>query len=424
MRLEVNRRLGGVVPAWLGVTVLAVGLLVAAASLGPVSARAQLADPVSPDELSLLARHGRFDALLDALEPYRRNVEASELMDQLRDRRELEAQRQAARTEQLEAALAGMRERIGEGRLDQAMASLIEAHGLSQRPERLLMQADAASLVDEVKGKADAAMASQDYLEALSLYHRLKLLYEDQGLYKEEAKAAGSHVRLLQLYVPERLAELSRERAVARGEDPEEREELEYDDWRDRIADIDLAMLRQTLRQASVDHVSSLGYRELMHESVAGMRRMLATEDLSATFEGMADAGARERYLEYLADLERSLERQSYHMDFVEAISLADRIIGMNDQTVRLPRQVVLYELTEGITGRLDDYSSVIWPADVPALMRSTQGTFSGVGIQISRQERELVVVSRWRTRLLRRRGSRRGTGSCGWTGSRRRPGA
>ncbi|MEQ9460212.1 MAG: S41 family peptidase [Phycisphaeraceae bacterium] len=394
MRRNVNRPGSGVVPAWLAVTVMAVGLLVAAASLGPISARAQIAEPVTPDELTQLARHGRFDAVLDALEPYRQNSDASELIEELRSRRALEQKRQEARGEQLETALESMREQIDEGRLDKAMVSLIEAHGLSERPERLLQEPEVADLIDEVKAKSAAAMEEHDYLEALNLYHRLKLLYEDQGYYKKESKAAGGHVRLLQLYVPETLHEMTRARAIERGDDVEDREELEYDDWRDRIEDIDLAMLRQTLRQASVDHVGALGYRDLMHEAVVGMRRMLATEALSATFKGMANQDARERYLDYLADLESSLERASYSMDFVEAISLADRIVGMNDQTVRLPRQVVLYELTEGITGRLDDYSSVIWPVDVPALMRSTQGTFSGVGIQISRQERELVVVS------------------------------
>ncbi|WP_428389149.1 S41 family peptidase [Mucisphaera sp.] len=396
MSESVRGRLRGTIPAWLAVAAVGAGLLIAAASLGPrsVTAAAPVSDNRLVQQLTGLAADGRYDALRNALVPYQANDRAATLIDQLEQRHALETQRLAARAEALEAALAEKREWLAKDRLDKAMASLIEAHGLATDPEALLAEPEHVELIGRVVADAERAVAEQDWLEALTLYHRLKLLYEDRGLYREEAKAAAAHIRLVQIYAPERLREMTRERAIALGEEPEEESGVEFDKWEERVDGIDLAMLRQTLRQAAFDHVASLGYRELMQDAVVGMLRLLETDDLTATFEGMADSQKREAYIAYLKDLGATLDRQNYEMAFVDAISLADRIIGMNDQTVRLPRRVVLYELTEGITGRLDDYSSVIWPSDVPALMRSTQGTFSGVGIQISRQENELVVVS------------------------------
>ncbi|QDU70833.1 S41 family peptidase [Mucisphaera calidilacus] len=371
---------------------LAVALLIS--TLASTAGAQQLAEPMSPDELSLLARHGRFNALLDALARYQKNEQAAQLIDQLEQRKTLAQQRRAARNAALDEALDRMREAATNDRTDKALTALIEAHGLSERPERLLVDEESTEVIDHAVTRAAKAVERQDWLEALELYHRLKLLYEDEGLYREESKSAAAHVRLIQLYAPERLQELARERAIARGDDVEDENEVEFDDWRDRIEDIDLRMFRSTLRQASRDHIEALSYRELMAEAVANLMRLLATDELATTFDGMNNADGRQRYTAYLADLLKTLGRDSYRMNFTDAVGLADRIINMNDMTVNLPRQVVLYELTEGVTGRLDDYSSVIWPVDVPALMRSTQGTFSGVGIQISRQENELVVVS------------------------------
>lgn len=358
------------------------------------SAQNLLAEPMSPDELKLLARHGRFDALLDALAPYKQNHEASELIGQLQQRKSLARERRNNRLAALDTALDKMRDAIAEDRIDKAMTALIEAQGLSERPERFLADPESKVVIDQAVQKAEDAVNKQDWLGALELYHRLKLLYEDQGLYREESKAAASHVRLVQFYAPQRLEKLARERAAARGDEVEEEAEVEYDKWQDRIEDIDLRMFRSTLRQASRDHIEAPDYRVLMTDAVTHLIRLLATDELTTTFEGMADPDKRQRFTDYLKDIRTTLTRETYDLGFTDAIGLADRIINMNDMTVVLPRRVVIYEMTEGVTDHLDDYSSVIWPYDVPALMRSTQGTFSGVGIQISRQDRELVVVS------------------------------
>ena len=50
--------------------------------------------------------------------------------------------------------------------------------------------------------------------------------------------------------------------------------------------------------------------------------------------------------------------------------------------------------MTEGALGTLDDFSSMYWPEDVDFLSRSTQGAFSGIGVQIARRDQQLTVVS------------------------------
>ncbi|MEM1028459.1 MAG: S41 family peptidase, partial [Planctomycetota bacterium] len=54
----------------------------------------------------------------------------------------------------------------------------------------------------------------------------------------------------------------------------------------------------------------------------------------------------------------------------------------------------IAYEMTEGALGKLDDFSSMYWPEDIDFLARSTQGAFTGIGVQIARRNEQLTVVS------------------------------
>src|SRR5690606_29372358 len=81
-------------------------------------------------------------------------------------------------------------------------------------------------------------------------------------------------------------------------------------------------------------------------------------------------------------------------LNFLDVNSMIDRIMVINDRSLELPRTVLIYEMTEGATQTLDEFSSVIWPEETATFSRSLQGKFYGVGIQLSRREGRLIVVS------------------------------
>src|SRR5205823_5306534 len=66
-----------------------------------------------------------------------------------------------------------------------------------------------------------------------------------------------------------------------------------------------------------------------------------------------------------------------------------------NNDTVKLPEEVVASEFADGAFGELDPFSNMIWPNDLEEFNKTTQGEFSGVGIQIqSDEDGSLKVVS------------------------------
>ncbi|MFI5378535.1 MAG: S41 family peptidase [Tepidisphaerales bacterium] len=76
-------------------------------------------------------------------------------------------------------------------------------------------------------------------------------------------------------------------------------------------------------------------------------------------------------------------------------VELIVKLKKTNDDTVNLPEEVFVSEFADGAFGALDPFSTVIWPQDWEEFKKTTQGEFTGVGIQIHVDELgNLKVVS------------------------------
>src|SRR4030095_5444378 len=74
---------------------------------------------------------------------------------------------------------------------------------------------------------------------------------------------------------------------------------------------------------------------------------------------------------------------------------MIDGIIRDNADSIALPKEVLVSEFADGAFAELDPFSSMIWPSDLEEFNKTTQGEFSGVGIQIqSDEDGSLRVVS------------------------------
>lgn len=372
------------------------------------------------EQLAQLAHAGRFDEILVQLkgdgagEP-RADVES--LVADLERYQQHVSEHRQKRAEAYDKALAKIATAVDAGLIDDALIASIEAHSLSEDPADLLSHPSVQQAIAQAEQKAQTASEQGDWVQALSLYRELDLLFDDYSTYHEQVKRVSRHVRVLQLYAPEQLrklyeAELERRRASKAldgeaGEEGLEEEDkpllLEPESWESRLKGVELPMLRQTLSQAVRDHVDSDrsgNYAPLLLGAVDALRIMLDTDGLTATFPQLSDTEKLNQFRDYLTIVSAGLKTPEKKVEFLEMASTLERIMGMNKKTVALPEAVVVYELAEGATGMLDDFSAVIWPQEKEQFSRSTQGKFFGVGVQISRKlnprtkEMELMVVS------------------------------
>ena len=372
------------------------------------------ASALLPD-LSRLAETGKFDVILHSLKQddlLRDNPAVTSFVKELSRYEAKRAERDAQRREAFDEAHARMVEQAGQGKLIPAIYSAIDAHGLASDKAALLGDAEVVKLARQVIDRAQAAEAENDWLESLSLWRALNLLYEDVGTYRTQVKRASRHVRVLRFYAPEewkRLYELSVARAKAQApaedekpdaekaqEQDNEEEELALNEekWEERLKGIELAMLRQTLAQAARRHIGDRGYAPLVRGSLQALQVFANSRGMEATFPSFADAGKLNDFRTFVDQQIERLEAPDAQLNFLDAATLIDQVMLINDKTLQLPEPVIVYEMTEGATDTLDDFSAVIWPDEKESFSRNTQGRFFGVGIQISRRDGRLIVVS------------------------------
>lgn len=360
----------------------------------PASARAVAVN------LDVLAEHGRFDELLTRLKTSYAGLEhdtVRSLIDDLERFKKNDAQRTRQKRQAFDEAIADLKEYADNDDLEKALIAAVKAHGFADDPAALLGDPRIVALVDETLVKAEQAKRQDNWLEALVLYRTLDLLYETKNTYQGEVDQAARHVRVLQLYAPMRLEQLYDERAERNGVKKQAGQDtvrLETEDWQSRLRGVRLPMLKQTIRYASKKHVGKQGFTPLLRGAVDALIVMLDTKGLDESFPSFNNEANVRQFHDYLARLSASLQEPGKQVNSSEAGTIIDRIMKTNEQTLDLPEQVIVYEMTEGLTDALDDFSSVIWPQERESFSRSTQGNFSGIGVQISRRDGRLVVVS------------------------------
>ncbi len=75
-------------------------------------------------------------------------------------------------------------------------------------------------------------------------------------------------------------------------------------------------------------------------------------------------------------------------------ISVFEKVLKLNETTVKLPQQVLIAQFTEASLSALDPYTVVVWPKQVQDFEKLMTNEFTGIGIEISKAKGFLTVAS------------------------------
>jgi carboxyl-terminal processing protease len=379
----------------------------------PSASRAQ-SDASHP--LVRQAKAGHFEKVLKQLDQGLqgdRPPRVQSLIGDLKRFQRNKAQRLEAQQKAYDEAQQDIKTNLEEDDLESAMIAAIQARQVAPQRWEALSEADpnTRQAVQRIEQAARQAMEKEQWIEALSDYRLLDTLFDQKGKYREPLKRVRRHVRVLRLYAPEVLQDMQEAYADRQGEDDDEADDqaqdeadspvaedpvqdIEFTRWQKRLRGVRPTMLRQAVRYAEQRHVSGTSFVALMKGAVHGLEVLIETDQLAKTFPAFKDKQPVNRFDQHLDDLQKRLHRDNAELNYHQATSMIDGILAVNRQTLKLPTRVVVYELTDGATSELDDFSSVIWPEDLSQFNRSIEGNFTGVGIQITRRDGELMVVT------------------------------
>jgi carboxyl-terminal processing protease len=348
--------------------------------------------------LNTLAEHGKFEELLSQLKTASLSTQddaVHSLIDDLERFQKNDAQRTQIRREAFDEAISDLEDYAENHELEKALIAAVKSHGLADDPDALLGDPRVVSLINDTLAKAQQARTDDNWLEALALYRALDLLFEASNTYQEDVDLAARHVRVLQLYAPNKLDRLYDRRAKLRGDkETADTVKLETENWQSRLKGVRESMLTQTIRYAARKHVAKQDRTQLIRGALDALIVMLDTKGLEESFPAFDNEADVARFRDYLARRSASLQEPGKKISASEASTIISRVMKLNEETINLPPEVIVHEMTEGLTGTLDDFSSVIWPQERESFSRSTQGNFSGIGVQISRRDGRLLVVS------------------------------
>jgi carboxyl-terminal processing protease len=292
---------------------------------------------------------------------------------------------------------------------------LAQAHVRAGDKAAFLAEPWVRQMMDEAAAQARAAKAAEDWPRAQRMFAdlaslepfnpewerevrdttrriRMLLSYAPKAFRAQRAAEEAEAKRLLAVIAPEKAAEAATRPAVTEDEDADSPFKF---DWKDRTRGIKLDMLWGAMVDTRTNFWKDVDYKVLISAGMEGAKALATTKGLETTFEGLADAQKRDAFLAQLAVLEQEMSAAPVAREQIVARSILSRLMQANEETVALPREVLIAEVADAALGKLDPVMAMTWPADLEEFNKSTQGEFSGVGIVIdTTDDGWLMVVS------------------------------
>ena len=299
------------------------------------------------------------------------------------------------RAERIATAQTELNESIESDDLFEALRSAVEIHTLSRDKDDVLSSDEIAGLIDRTKKLAIEAEDDSEWLDAHGYYYRLNLLFEEDARYKGELERITKRLTMLRMYVPERLHEMRSTQREADGEDPLPPFNSLGEDWSEKLAGVERSMVVRAINRADSGHVEDADMSALLISGLQSVRTLVTTTDLVDAFPGLADRGSVARFNDEIDQLTERLSDKAGRAGYFDLTQTLTKLENASKRTVALPQQVLWHEFGNGAMEELDQFSAVIWPDELRRFQRSTQGEFTGVGIQISLDESlQLKVVT------------------------------
>ncbi len=259
--------------------------------------------------------------------------------------------------------------------------------------DAILQSPQVVGVIQESEKAARRAERTGQWLTAQDYYYRLNALMNMDQRYENDLARASRRIKLLSVYAPARLREITNRYLEAIGEDARPDGEAENRmSWEEKVVGIDRRMAVEALSAAATSHLWAKGWEPLVTGGLDALDTVLTTSDLAEVFPGLERENLRKSMLKSI-QAEKAKWRSASRHDRFGAMTVLRHLQEFNEQTVLLPEEVLFREFVEGGMTSLDKFSSMIWPDEMSMFSRQLNGMYVGVGIQISLDDAYRIKV-------------------------------
>lgn len=324
--------------------------------------------------------------LTPGLTQFRSNVDS--LNKNLAKREETRQKKASEATEKMEKALA---KNTPDG-LSDALRYSVELYLLSTDKDGYKRDPKTLSLIERASAAAKEAEAKGDWFTANELFYRLNGLLEEEGNYRNDLKRLGQRLMMLRMYAPEEFWKLRNSERIKENKTPLPPYNGLGEDYREKLSKVSRPMVARAIYAAVKQQIDKPAMSKLILGGLDSVRTLITTNDLQRVFNGLGNAVARDAMLAMLDQKAARFANSQTPVVMDDVTNLIDELVQTSKSTIALPENVVLHEFGNGVMGKLDDFSAIIWPDEVARFDRMTQGNFRGVGIQIQMDDESQLI--------------------------------
>jgi carboxyl-terminal processing protease len=119
------------------------------------------------------------------------------------------------------------------------------------------------------------------------------------------------------------------------------------------------------------------------------------TAALGASFKDFKpDANAIKAFSLAMSSMENDINKWPEDGSKDSFIGTFEKVLELNLDTAKMPEGVVISQFSEASLATLDPYTVLVWPRDVSEFEQQMTNEFTGIGIEIGRQNGQLTVSS------------------------------
>lgn len=336
----------------------------------------------------------RMFTLFEALPSEHEVAEIVSLREKIDQRdKHLEAA-QADRLSRLDEAWTELDEKLAKDDLSDSLRTAVEISSLSDDKAGVMANPKIADLADRAEREARHADAAGEWLKAQELYFRLNLLYEDTQRFESDLARVGSRLMMIRLYAPERLHDMRDAERAAEGLDPLPPFNKVGEDWHQKLAGIeDPNLVVRALQHAQLAHVDGADMGDMLAGAIDNVKTLATTPEVASSFPNLKDEDKKAAFVAELGRVSKKLEERRGRVDVYDLTRTIRSVLDANTSTVAIDPPALLHEFGNGAMSKLDQFSGIVWPDELRQFQRTTQGRFTGVGIQIQLDEAQRLKV-------------------------------
>lgn len=369
-------------------------LFVGLAVLVPRSAWADVKQ-LKSDALEAL-KAGQFDVASTCLTKAASGTNDANLLRMAESAKALDDRRQAfllLRKKQFDQAVGNASILLKSDKKDDALTYAAKACLLAEDKRAFHNAPWVDELVRSAIDHAKTYEANEQWLKALRLYVDLESLQPEVIEWTQRRRAVATRIRLLGTFSPKAFRKLRQDEAVERsatdaiinGAEKSRSESYQGtwidSDWREPLKGIKTQAIWDILVDVHESYYRTASFRDLGLSGLRGLETIATTKGLETAFPGLGDATKRTQLVNALHECIDRVKR-STASDEQAIVTLAVRkVLSTNDQTVRLPEEVLVSEFTRAVFDDLDPLTSMIWPVEVEGYVRPVDPSIAGVGL-------------------------------------------